>query len=165
MDKPLFELYSDYLLRSFGAATATGWSALVDGAVRHDQVTRFLSGADDDGQTRWQPIKPLMRDIQQDDEGLIMDDAIQQKPHTDENDLIGWHCDHSQNRSVQGLDLLHCVYHASGMSLPVTYALIHKPILFSEVQTRQVKRKSLGTKNEHIRAMLRVCQQNQIPYR
>jgi len=42
MDKDLLELYSDYLLSSFGATTATGLSALVDGAVSHDQVTRFL---------------------------------------------------------------------------------------------------------------------------
>ena len=69
MDKHLLELYSDYLLSSFGATTATGLSALVDGAVRHDQVTRFLSGADYDGQTLWQPIKPLVRDIQQADGG------------------------------------------------------------------------------------------------
>ena len=49
MDKDLLELYSDYLLSSFGATTATGLSALVDGAVSHDQVTRFLSAADYDG--------------------------------------------------------------------------------------------------------------------
>ena len=89
----------------------------------------------------------------------------QEKPHTDENDLICWHYDHSQRRSVKGLNLLNCVYHADGVSLPVTYALIRKPILFSDVQTRQVKRKSLGTKNEQMRQMLRTCQHNQIPYR
>ena len=69
MDKHLLELYSDYLLSSFGETTATGLSALVDGAVSHDQVTRFLSGADYDGQTLWQQIKPLVRDIQQEDGG------------------------------------------------------------------------------------------------
>ena len=165
MDKHLLELYSDYLLSSFGETTATGLSALVDGAVSHDQVTRFLSGADYDGQTLWQQIKPLVRDIQQEDGVLIIDDTIQEKPHTDENDLICWHYDHSQHRSVKGINLLNCVYHASGMSLPVTYALIRKPILFSDVQTRQVKRKSLHTKNELMRQMLRTCQHNQLQYR
>ena len=96
---------------------------------------------------------------------LIFDDTIQAKPHTDENDLICWHYDHSQHRSVKGLNLLNCVYHAGGVSLPVTYELIRKPILFSDVKTRRVKRKSLVTKNEQMRAMLRVCQQNQLPYR
>ena len=49
MDNHLLELYSDYLLSSFGATTATGLSALVEGAISHDQVTRFLSAADYDG--------------------------------------------------------------------------------------------------------------------
>ena len=54
MDKHLLELYSDYLLSSFGATTATGLSALVDGAISHGQVTRFLSAADYTGRTLWQ---------------------------------------------------------------------------------------------------------------
>ena len=165
MDKHLLELYSDYLLSSFGATTATGLSALVDGALSHDQVTRFLSGADYTGKTLWQQVKPLVREIQQDDGVLLVDDTIQPKPHTDENDLICWHYDHSQNRSVKGINLLNCVYHAGGVSLPVTYELIRKPIRFSDVQTRQVKRKSAVTKNELMRQMLRRCQHNQINYR
>ena len=46
MDKKLLELYSDYLLCSFGATTATGLSALLEGRLSHDRVTRFLSKAD-----------------------------------------------------------------------------------------------------------------------
>ena len=165
MDKHLLELYSDYLLSSFGATTATGLSALVEGAISHDQVTRFLSGADYDARTLWQQIKPLVRAIEQDDGVLIVDDTIQEKPHTDENEVICWHYDHSQNRSVKGINLLHCVYHASEVSLPVTYELVRKPILFTEMKTRRVKRKSLVTKNEQMRTMSRVCQQNRLPYR
>ena len=37
------DLYTDYLLSTFGAATATGLSAMVEGDVSHDQITRFLS--------------------------------------------------------------------------------------------------------------------------
>ena len=165
MDKQLLELYSDYLLSSFGATTATGLSALVDGALSHDQVTRFLSGADYDGKTLWQQVKPLVRAIQQADGVLIVDDTIQEKPYTDENDLICWHYDHSQQRSVKGINLLNCVYHAGDVSLPVTYELIRKPIVFSDVKTHRVKRKSLVTKNELMRQMLRVCQKNQLNYR
>ncbi|MGY8826732.1 MAG: IS701 family transposase, partial [Candidatus Latescibacterota bacterium] len=43
MNKNLLELYSDYLLSSFGPTTAPGLSALLNGQVSHDQVTRFLS--------------------------------------------------------------------------------------------------------------------------
>ena len=57
MNKNLLELYSDYLLSSFGPATATGLSALLDGQVSHDQVTRFLSEEAYTSKTLWQQVK------------------------------------------------------------------------------------------------------------
>ena len=165
MDKKLLELYSDYLLCSFGATTATGLSALLEGRISHDRVTRFLSQADYNGKTLWRQVKGMIRDIEQDDGVLIFDDTIQEKPYTDENDLICWHYDHSQNRTVKGINLLNCVYHASDVSLPVTYELITKPVLYTDVKTRRVKRKSLVTKNDLMRDMLSVCKRNRIKYR
>ncbi len=165
MDKNLLELYSDYLLSSFGATTATGLSALLEGTISHDQVTRFLSREDYDAKTLWQHVKGMVRDIEADDGVLIFDDTIQEKPYTDENDLICWHYDHSQNRTVKGINLLNCVYHASDVSLPVTYELITKPVFYSDVKTRRVKRKSLVTKNDLMRDMLGVCKRNRIKYR
>ena len=44
MNTKQLELYTDYLIsNALGYATATGLSAMVDGAVSHDSVTRFLS--------------------------------------------------------------------------------------------------------------------------
>jgi len=43
MKKTELELYTDYLISTFGAATATGVSAMLDGAVSHDRITRFLA--------------------------------------------------------------------------------------------------------------------------
>jgi hypothetical protein len=165
MDKNLLELYSDYLLSSFGSTTATGLSRLVDETISHDQITRFLSGEVYDSKTLWYQVKSQVRQIEQDDGVLIFDDTIQEKAHTDENELICWHFDHSQNRSVKGINLLNCIYHACDMSLPVAYELVRKPILFSDVKTKQVKRKSVVTKNELLRQMLRACQKNQLKYR
>jgi len=165
MDKNLLDLYSDYLLSSFGATTATGLSALLDGQVSHDQVTRFLSGSGYDSQTLWQQVKPVVRSIERDDGVLIFDDTIQEKPHTDENELICWHYDHTQNRSVKGLNLLNCVYHADEMSLPVAYELIRKPVQFTDPNTGRLKRKSEVTKNQLLRHMLQVCQRNRLKYR
>ena len=114
MDKQMLELYTDYLLSSFGATTATGLSSIVEGAVSHDQVTRFLSREDYDSKTLWQHVKPMVRAIERTDGALIFDDTIEEKPYTDENELISWHFDHSQNRSVKGINILNCVYHAGG---------------------------------------------------
>ena len=165
MDKTLLDLYSDYLLSSFGATTATGLSALVDGQISHDQVTRFLLQTDYTSKHLWQQVKSVVRSVEREDGVLIFDDTIQEKPHTDENELICWHFDHSQNRSVKGLNLLNCLYHAGDVSVPVAYELVRKPILFCDVKTRQVKHKSQVTKNQLLRQMLRVCQQNRLLYR
>jgi hypothetical protein len=39
----IFDLYTDYLITLFSYTTATGLSGLVDNAISHDPVTRFLS--------------------------------------------------------------------------------------------------------------------------
>jgi hypothetical protein len=42
----IFDLYTDSLITSFSYTTATGLSGLVDNAIRHDPVARFLSPQD-----------------------------------------------------------------------------------------------------------------------
>ncbi|MEO7160120.1 MAG: IS701 family transposase, partial [Polaromonas sp.] len=55
------ELYTDYLLSTFGAATATGLSKMVDGEVSHDRVTRFLSGQEYTSRDLWLQVKAMVR--------------------------------------------------------------------------------------------------------
>jgi hypothetical protein len=43
MDYALFDLYSDYLLSSFAATTATGLARLMNAHLSHDQVSRMLN--------------------------------------------------------------------------------------------------------------------------
>ena len=43
VDKALLDLYTDYLISSFSYTTATGLSQLLDHALSHDQITRFLA--------------------------------------------------------------------------------------------------------------------------
>ena len=155
MNKELLELYSDYLLSSFGATTATGLSAMLDGEVSHDKITRFLSGDVHDSRTLWGLLKPMVRKMERDDGVVIFDDTIVQKPHTDENEIVTWHFDHSKNRSVKGINLLNCVYHAGGVSLPVSYEIVRKPVVFTDQRSGRTKRRSEVTKNELMRGMLR----------
>ena len=58
------DLYTDYLLSSFGAATATWLSQMVDGAVSHDKVTRFLSGRDYTSKDLWMQVKGVIRQVE-----------------------------------------------------------------------------------------------------
>ena len=56
-DAKLFDLYSDYLISSFGQTTATGLAALLNGSVSHDQITRFLSGPAASSADLWQRVQ------------------------------------------------------------------------------------------------------------
>ena len=102
---------------------------------------------------------------------MIFDDTLQDKPYTGENEWVCWRFDHIQGRPVQGVNILNCLYHSGGvhalegMSLPVAFELVRKPHLYSDLSTRQVKRKSDGTKNELLRRMLKACLQNPLKYR
>jgi hypothetical protein len=88
MNKEQLELYTDYLLSTFGYATATGLSRMVEGQVAHDQITRFLSAEEFTAKDLWTLVKPTVREVEQEDAVLIFDDTIQEKPYTDENEVM-----------------------------------------------------------------------------
>lgn len=46
IDVAMLDLYTDYLTCSFGLTTATGMSAMLYGAIGHDDITRFLGARD-----------------------------------------------------------------------------------------------------------------------
>jgi len=165
MKKEYLELYTDYLIASFGKTTATGLSKILDGTISHDKITRFLGGEDYTSKELWQLVKKEVRAIEEEDGVLIFDDTVQEKKYSKESNLICWHYDHTFNRNIKGINLLNCVYHANGVSLPIAFELVKKPIQFSDLKTRKVKRKSEVTKNEMLRAMLKIAQQNQVKWR
>ena len=158
------ELYTDYLLSSFGATTATGLSAMVQGDVSHDRITRFLSRQDYTSKDLWRQVKAMVREVEDVQGVLIFDDTIQEKAWTDESDLICWHYDHCSGRTVKGINLLNALYHCGGRSIPVAFELVQKP-LQCDMATRQVKRKSEKTKNEMMRQMIHACLQNALQFR
>ena len=165
MKTGLIELYSDYILSSYGQTTATGLSKLLDGSFSHDQVTRLLSRNEFTSQTLWEMVKPVVRQLEGTDGVLIFDDTIQEKPYSKENSLISWHYDHTKNRSVKGINLLNCLYHTGEASIPVAYKLIEKTIEYTDPKTDKKKRRSEFTKNEYFRDLLCVCCQNNISFR
>ena len=110
MNKQHLELYTDYLLSTFGYATATGLERMMDGEISHDKTTRFLSEDDYTSKDLWLQVKPTVRKVESDEGVVIFDDTVQEKPYTDENEVMCWHYDHSKGRSVQGFNLLNCLY-------------------------------------------------------
>ena len=164
MKKADLDLYTDYLLSTFGAATATGLSAMVEGDVSDDRITRFLSAQDYTSKDLWQQVKSTVRMLERDDGVLIFDDTIQEKAWTDESELMCWHFDHCSGRNVRGINLLNALYHCNGTSIPVAFELVKKTTQYSDLTTRQVKRKSEVTKNEMMRQMIGTCIRNTLKF-
>jgi hypothetical protein len=141
----------DYLLSTFGAATATGLSAMVEGEVSHDRITRFLSAQEYLSKDLRLQVKPTVRRVERKEGVLIFDDTIQEKAWTDQSELMCWHFDHCSGRTVRGINLLNALCHCNGTSIPVAFELVNKPLQYSDIATRKLKRKSEKTKNEMMR--------------
>jgi hypothetical protein len=165
MRTDLLELYTDYLLSAFSYTTATGLSAMTGGAVSHDKITRFLSEKELGSSELWRLIKPLVREIEDEEGVLIIDDTIEEKPYTDESELICWHYDHSKGRTVKGINLLSTLYRVGEASIPVAFELVKKTEWVFNEKKKRWQRKSLRTKNELYRRMLEACQKNRIGFR
>ncbi len=128
----MLDLYSDHLISSFSLVTATGLAEILNNAYSHDQITRFLGQPRYDQKEYWQTVKPIVRQIEQPDGLILVDDTIEEKPYTDESELICYHYDHSQGRSVKGINLLNFVYHVTlpngqDVTIPVAYEVVTKP--------------------------------------
>lgn len=67
----VLDLYTDYLLASFGQTSATGLANLLDGAIKHDTITRLLTRSDFTAKDLWLAVKPLVRTHQHTD-GYLM---------------------------------------------------------------------------------------------
>jgi hypothetical protein len=160
----LLDLYTDYLLVSFGATTATGMARLLP-EISHDQVTRFLSQQELTDKDLWKIVKPHVRRVQSEEAVLIIDDTVEEKSYTDESELITWHFDHSTNRTVKGINLLSALYLSQGTSLPVAFELIKKTVLVADPKTGKDKWQSPRTKNEYARDMIASVTRKQIPFR
>lgn len=157
MDKQMLDIYSDYLISSFSYTTATGLSKALSGLISHDKVTRFLAADDYDSKQLWRLVKPTVRKIESEDGVLIVDDTIEEKPYTDENELITWHFDHTFGRNVKGVNILSLLYHNQGVTVPVGFQPIQKTEVYIDKKTGKERRKSVKTKNEYFREMAKIA--------
>ncbi len=165
MKYQILDLYSDYLLSSFGQTTATGLARLLDGEISHDQVTRMLSSEKLTAKTWWKLVKPQVRQIERADGVMIVDDSIVEKPYTDENEIVCWHYDHAKGKTVKGINFITTLYEAQAIALPVSFELVAKTETYVDKKTGKEKRKSPVTKNERYRRMLQTTVANRIPFR
>jgi hypothetical protein len=103
--------------------------------------------------------------MEQEDGVMIIDDSIVEKPYTDENDIICWHYDHAQGKTIKGINFVSTLYYAQDVALPVAFELVSKTETYIDAKTGKEKRKSKVTKNERYRKMLKMVCNNRIPFR
>jgi hypothetical protein len=163
--QPIADLYSDYLLASFGATTATGLSDLLEGEISHDQVTRYLAGPKKTATDLWRTVKSFVREVQSAAGVLIIDDSIEEKPYTDENDIVCWHYDHSKDRMLKGINFLTALYSSQGVSVPVGFHLVAKTEKYTDPKTQKEKRRSPVSKNEVCHELIKQAVRNGILFR
>jgi hypothetical protein len=159
------DLYVDYLLCSTSETTATGLSQLTNGALSHDKVTKFLLAKDYTASDLWKIAKPLYQSIKDEDGVLIVDDSIEEKPYTDENELISWHFCHTKNMSVKGINFVSALYHSAKGALPVGYELVRKTDETINKKTGKKQRKSPVSKQEHYKNLIRTTITNNIDFK
>jgi hypothetical protein len=122
--------------------------------VSHDAITRFLSQDTLTSRDLWKIVKPQVRSIERDDAILAIDDTIQEKPYTDQSELISWHYDHCVGRSVKGINMVSALYLSAGVSVPVAFELVLKTQLETDPKTGKDKWVCPTTKNEMARTMI-----------
>ena len=158
------DLYTDYLLSSFGQTSATNLARLMDDQLSHDDVTRFLSQPINSGHTLWKIIKPLVRQHQQPDGVLIVDDSLAHKPHSQENGLVSTYFDHTTKEYVKAINFLTLLYRVGDILLPVGIHFVTK-YLQCQINDKKEVWKAASTKNEAFRQLLLMAHQNAISFR
>lgn len=159
----MLDIYTDYLISQNKYATATGLSDMVDGAISHDQVSRFLNKNELGSKELWQYVKSSVHEHQTATGGvLLLDDSIEEKPYTDENEVNCWHYSHAKGEVLKGINILSCMIRYDDFSVPVGYEVIKKDIVFCDVKTKKERRKSSTTKNELFRKLIDLAVNNKI---
>ena len=158
----MLDIYTDYLICQNKQASATGLAELLDGEFAHDKVTRFLGRNDFGAKELWHYVKKNVRNQEGRGGVLILDDSIEEKPYTDENDINCWHYSHAKADIVRGINLLSCMIRYGDFSVPVGYKIITKTIQYSDIKTKKVRRKSNTTKNQLFQQLITQAAHNHI---
>ena len=133
----LSELYRESLMISQGQVSCTGLSSMMEASVSHDKFTRLLSSGYMNEEYLWKRAKPICHEISSKDAVLIIDESVEAKPYTDENELICWHYDHVIGKNIKGVSMLRGLYNSGGMSVPVGAEFVIKPIKTINKQHRE----------------------------
>lgn len=150
----LMDIYSDFLISQNGQATATSLSAMMEGKISHDKITRLLNNNKFSSKELWKLVKPIIRK-QESEAVLAIDDTIIEKPYSSDNEIICWHYSHAKGQVVKGIELMTCTAIYEKITIPISYELIEKTDCYEdEEENNKLKRRSTDTKNQRFKRLL-----------
>ena len=164
MSNNLLDIYTDYLISQNQYATATGLSALLEGQISHGRVSRFLNNNQFGSKDLWQYINPEIGRHEAEEGVFIIDDSIEEKPYTDENEIVCWPFSHAKGRCVKGINLLSGMVRYGAIVFPIDYDVISKDLHFCDLKTKKEKRQSSTTKNQRFRSLIQQAITNQVKF-
>lgn len=162
------DIYIDYLITQNAQSTATGCAELLDNQVKHDSFTRMLQKGDYDAQFIWSSNKTSIRQAENDDGSLILDNSICHKPHSQVNDIINYHYDHAEGRTVKGVNLLTAMVKYDDVAFPVGFEVVKKDqigVKENKKGKEQMYRYSRYTINELARSLVQQALYNHVKFK
>lgn len=162
------DIYIDYLITQNAQATATGCSELLDNQVKHDSFTRMLSSGSYDAQFVWSENKAAIRQTEDDDGALILDNSICHKPHSKVSQIICYHYDHAEGRTVKGINLLTAMVKYGDTSFPIGFEIVKKDqidIRKNKKGKEQMHFYSRYTLNELARSLVQQALYNHVKFK
>jgi hypothetical protein len=134
------DLYTDFLISSPNGVSATLVSEVLNKSYSHDRFTRMLAQSEWDAKTYWKYIKPRIHPLESSNGIISVDDTIEKKPHSEEKELMSWHWDHIQRRSVKGINIVTFTYMNPNLETPVKLPIAFELVRKDSFQTQLVKK-------------------------
>jgi hypothetical protein len=146
-------------------ASTASFFRVSDGEFSHDQITRELSNHNFNGREYWKTIKPTVRKFENDEAIMILDGFLNQKPHSEESQLVTYHWDNLNKKISLGIKIVNLFYYTEEAS----FFLDFEPIIKSEVgfnfETSDWKTYSPQDEHQSARLLLRNAKANEVKYK
>lgn len=95
---------------------------------------------------------------------MILDDSIEEKPYSDENEVNCWYYSHAKGAVLKGINILYCMVRYADFSVSIGYKVIKKDIAYCDIKTRQTRRKSSVNKNQLFQSLIAQAITNKVMF-
>jgi hypothetical protein len=128
-------------------------------------VTRYWASTKKTASDLWRTVKAVGREVQSEAGVLILDDSIEEKPDTEENDIVCWHYAHAKDRMLKGSNFLPALSRSQGGNGPVGFHLVAKTAQYPDPKTQKEHRRSPVATNAVCQALIKQAVTHRIPLR